>query len=138
VTRLFGGAPSPVYEQEVIPPADETHMACMRGPCQHLWEITARYRQTASDVSVGIVRSCTAHGGDETLSDSNIFRCNRWWPRHLAFVPEVLRGPLRAKMTERFEAKLRAAGAPAWLVKLDNLDKPKAPKAPKAAMPQGD
>lgn len=108
-------------EHEILEPDDARHMVCQRGPCTHLFEVVARYRRTASLHTVQFARSCVAGPREIDLSDQNFYRCSKWQPRQLAWLPESLWAPLRPLAAAAYEKWLLGAEKPAWLLKLEQV-----------------
>lgn len=92
-------------------PCNQATMACLRGPCIHLWQLVSRYPEPGDELRVKRLRVCTASGLQETeLAEQNIYDCDRWWPRWLAFMPQSIRGAVRTPFRNLWERILRVVG----------------------------
>jgi hypothetical protein len=143
--RLTNDAPhsaGPMHqpiEHEILEPDDPRHMVCQRGPCAHLFEVVARYRRTASLHTVQFARSCVAGPREIDLADQNFYRCSKWKPRQLAWLPEPIWATLRPLVAAAYEKYLLGTEKPAWLLKLEQVaaDKKAASERQAAAVPAG-
>lgn len=100
--------------RHVAPPpvlaTNQATMECLRGPCVHLWSITARFHAQSDRIHIARVRQCNAHTEPTELTEQNVFHCDLWWPRWLAFVPESARTLVRARLRHLWEELLRKRG----------------------------
>lgn len=99
-----------VQEPTYAQPVNRATMVCLRGPCVHHWAMMARYVGPGEDIHLKKIRQCNCHTEETGLSGQNIYDCSQWWPVWLAWVPVSLRGALRPKLNEFYEAWLRRSG----------------------------
>lgn len=93
-------------------PPNKATLECLRGPCAYHWHLTSRMPAPGRDdldIRVASNRHCT-YGEGIVLNSKNVFRCTRWWPSALNFVPEFMRDALRPKLRAFVEARLRREG----------------------------
>lgn len=99
---------------EILPHAvNQATMCCSRGPCVHLWALTARSAaqiRGSKRINITRVRQCNAHYEPTELSEANIYECGLWWPAPLSFVPESLRSMLRPHLHRTWNAQLKLRG----------------------------
>jgi hypothetical protein len=92
-------------------PCNQATMVCLRGPCQFCWQMTTRFgHDIDSQVRIQRHRVCLRHYYETQLADQNVYVCDEWWPRKLAFVPHFMRAMLRPMLRERTEEQLRKDG----------------------------
>lgn len=99
---LVGSIPEPYYAQ----PVNRATMTCLRGPCQHYWQIVARYVAPGKELHAKAIRQCNCHGEETPLGGQNVYHCNRWWPQWAMFVPQSLRPALRPILQRSYQTIL--------------------------------
>lgn len=101
------GPLEPVYAQ----PVNKATMVCLRGPCQHHWELIARYVAAGKDdIYIKAIRQCNCHFEETALGGQNIYHCSMWWPVYLSWVPESLRAILRPRLVKIYQEVLKLRG----------------------------
>lgn len=83
---------------------------CLRGPCVHYWELQARFDGQSEKLHVQRIAQCNVHAEATALNDQNVYRCSRWWPQTLGFVPATLRPLLLQRLRTWWERKLEREG----------------------------
>lgn len=105
--------PAPGYVEPLMDfPPNRATLECLRGPCQYHWHITSRMASPGRDdldIRVASNRHCTCSEGI-VLNGKNVFRCTRWWPAQLSFVPLSLRAALRPALRRFVEKRLAREG----------------------------
>lgn len=103
----MGRLPVPKYQ-----PVNKATMECLRGPCRHLWTLTARQGDfnIGDDIQLKRIRQCNCHYEPTELAEENIFECSEWWPSTLQWVPISLRSVLRPRLRQMWERWLKHDG----------------------------
>lgn len=83
---------------------------CLRGPCIHYWELQARFDGLSDRLHVQRVAQCNVHAEATALNDQNVYRCSRWWPQTLSFMPEAVRPLVLERLRKHWERKLVKEG----------------------------
>lgn len=104
----FGGA---VAEPEYQPINEATH-ECLRGPCRHLWKMTARMGDAniGDKIQLKYITQCNAHYEATDLAEENIYHCSLWWPASFAWVPLSFQAVLRPRLRRLWVWWLKRAG----------------------------
>ena len=81
-------------------PINRATHECLRGPCRHLWRMTARFgdMDIGDKIQVKHVSQCNCHAEATELAEENIYHCNLWWPAPLMWVPLSLQSVLRPRL----------------------------------------
>lgn len=101
----------PVAEPKYQPINCATH-ECLRGPCRHFWQMTARLGDTdiGDQIQLKYVTQCNAHYEATDLAEENIYHCGLWWPAPLSWVPVSLQALLRPHLRRFWVQWLKMIG----------------------------
>jgi len=94
-------------------PVNQATMECTRGPCRHLWALTAKSEaqlRGEERIQIARVSQCNAHYEPTKLTDANVYQCSLWWPAQLSWVPESLHAALRPHLRRVWEWMLKQRG----------------------------
>jgi len=109
---VSGGWPHGVVAEPKYQPINQATHECLRGPCRHLWKMTARFGDAniGDRIQLKHVSQCNAHYEPTELAEENIYHCSLWWPATLSWVPLSIQAILRPQLRHLWAAWLKFVG----------------------------